>query len=733
MHPTYRNIHLSSHLQFLFPRRPILILPHHKIDRSTELLLSVPDYSELASDLDSTNSGADSRNLSEEAKEERRLKEYTGWNIKKIRALDVSDSYVSNRKVCIVGSGYSMGHKDLPGNSTVTGESGINSQEPWYTDKSERSHGTFNAGIISAIGGNNKGVVGVVRNGQLNLHIMKIYSTLSSSMKEMTSSAFIAALNSCASYGSNIISLPFVWDKFDASVEAVLKDLYDSGTLIVSESYKSKFPGNSSHVIAVASVNPKGTLVYRSKVADLSAPGKVNVVSTLKGSTYGTSKVFFASSHVSGVAALVWSHYPEASNVEIRECLEKSAEDLGPAGFDTMYGNGLVRADLAKEYCDDLLTPSASPSVQPSLSPSTAPSVEPSMNPSSLPSPHPSALPSALPSSLPSTSPSVLPSSLPTVEPSNMPSSNPTSTPTSAPSNTPSSTPTSMRTSNPSAKPSFFPSFNPTQCFENGYECGFDGTFSDDLGSCDFCCDGSSYALDEGIFTDDYYCNCFPEDVKCGTTLFGVSYNDCDDCCNGNRIDDGFTYDDFYCTGPIPDNCFGAGYECGYDGTFGDGFECDSCCNVPDGPNYIVDEGTFTDELYCRCFPEDVKCGTTLFGVSYNDCDDCCNGNRIDDGFTYDDFYCTGPIPDNCFGAGYECGYDGTFGDGFECDSCCNVPDGPNYIVDGGFFTDDYYCKCYPGNFQCGRTGIGGYNDCGSCCNGYRIDDGWFTDTFYCN
>jgi hypothetical protein len=55
--------------------------------------------------------------------------------------------------------------------------------------------------------------------------------------------------------------------------------------------------------------------------------------------------------HVSGVAALVWSHFPDKSNAEIRYALQQSAEDLGSIpGRDADFGFGLVRADLAYNF-----------------------------------------------------------------------------------------------------------------------------------------------------------------------------------------------------------------------------------------------------------------------------------------------------------------------------------------------------------------------------------------------
>jgi serine protease len=58
----------------------------------------------------------------------------------------------------------------------------------------------------------------------------------------------------------------------------------------------------------------------------------------------GTS---MATPHVSGVAALIWSLAPDASAHAVRQALLDSASDLGAAGFDTTFGNGLVNAVAA--------------------------------------------------------------------------------------------------------------------------------------------------------------------------------------------------------------------------------------------------------------------------------------------------------------------------------------------------------------------------------------------------
>ncbi len=58
----------------------------------------------------------------------------------------------------------------------------------------------------------------------------------------------------------------------------------------------------------------------------------------------GTS---MATPHVSAVAALVWSYFPACTGTQIRNTLNKSAQDLGPVGRDTKFGYGLVQARAA--------------------------------------------------------------------------------------------------------------------------------------------------------------------------------------------------------------------------------------------------------------------------------------------------------------------------------------------------------------------------------------------------
>jgi subtilisin family serine protease len=102
--------------------------------------------------------------------------------------------------------------------------------------------------------------------------------------------------------------------------------------------------GNSSTIPAVSVSQEDGAVLQ-------GAQGSTATVSTAiqqntSGYEYfdGTS---MATPHVSGVAALIWSKYPGATNAQVRQALTSSAQDLGTAGRDTSYGYGLVQAKAA--------------------------------------------------------------------------------------------------------------------------------------------------------------------------------------------------------------------------------------------------------------------------------------------------------------------------------------------------------------------------------------------------
>ena len=113
------------------------------------------------------------------------------------------------------------------------------------------------------------------------------------------------------------------------------------------------YPASYDEVVSVAAVDSSGNRAsfsqYNSQV-EIAAPG-VSVNSTYPGNSYRSlSGTSMATPHVSGVAALVWSHYTSCSAAQIRSALNATAEDRGSAGRDTRYGWGIVKAKAAYDY-----------------------------------------------------------------------------------------------------------------------------------------------------------------------------------------------------------------------------------------------------------------------------------------------------------------------------------------------------------------------------------------------
>jgi subtilisin family serine protease len=108
--------------------------------------------------------------------------------------------------------------------------------------------------------------------------------------------------------------------------------------------------GGRSTIPAVSATQEDGKALVNARLGRLGQIASVSTIphSNANGYAYmdGTS---MATPHVSGVAALVWSANPAASNTAVRNALETRALDLGAPGRDNAFGYGLVQALAATD------------------------------------------------------------------------------------------------------------------------------------------------------------------------------------------------------------------------------------------------------------------------------------------------------------------------------------------------------------------------------------------------
>lgn len=261
------------------------------------------------------------------------------------------------RKICIMDSGYDLGHEDLPAASVlVTGDDGYPSDCTgpdcnvdsglWYEDG--HGHGTHVSGTILALR-NDLGVVGVNPGGTLPVHMVKVFNNQGN---WAYGSDLIWALDQCLDAGAQIISMSLGGSGSSEAERDAFEAAYAAGVLPIAAAGNAgnatlSYPASYNAVVSVAAVDSERRLASFSQYnhqVEIAAPG-VGVNSTLPGNAYaawnGTS---MATPHVSGVAALVWSHHESCSAAQLRDALMAGAADLGGPGRDSSYGYGLLQA-----------------------------------------------------------------------------------------------------------------------------------------------------------------------------------------------------------------------------------------------------------------------------------------------------------------------------------------------------------------------------------------------------
>jgi subtilisin family serine protease len=404
------------------------------------------------------------------------LAETIPYGIPMVQAPLLSDAGAGSITVCIIDSGYHLGHEDLPA-VNVTGSYDVGSGDP-FDDTC--GHGTHVAGTVAALA-NGKGVVGVLPGGNVQLHIVKVFDGADCGWTY--SSTLVEALDECRAAGANVVSMSLGGSIKSKTEERAFASAYAAGVLSIAAAgndgnTRMSYPASYASVISVAAIDANRVVAdfsQQNSQVELAAPG-VGVLSTVpwldenrvsaSGQSYAAGHIEYsargsvngsladgglcdsvgawsgrvvlcqrgvvsfydkvhnvelgggvaaliynnvpggflgtlgdgatsaiiglslsledgqallggalgtdaavvstftpgasgyeawdgtsmATPHVSGVAALVWSQVPAASNQAVRDALAATAVDLGVAGRDVAYGYGLVQAAAAVDY-----------------------------------------------------------------------------------------------------------------------------------------------------------------------------------------------------------------------------------------------------------------------------------------------------------------------------------------------------------------------------------------------
>ena len=199
----------------------------------------------------------------------------------------------------------------------------------------DHNHGTHVSGTIGAVGDNGIGVAGVV----WNVRIMGM-KFLSSSGSGSLDDA-VSAIEYANKMGAKIYNNSWGGGGFSQALLDAITATHTSGGLFVAAAGNSSSNNDTNpaypasyqvdNVLAVSATNDSDTITswssYGRKSVHVAAPGD-NIYSTIPGKKYdfmsGTS---MATPHTVGLAALVWSAFPELTNLELKARLMKSTEE----------------------------------------------------------------------------------------------------------------------------------------------------------------------------------------------------------------------------------------------------------------------------------------------------------------------------------------------------------------------------------------------------------------------
>ena len=264
------------------------------------------------------------------------------WNLGLINAQAAFERGCLGRgvRVGVLDSGVNP-HPDFE-NRLLAGRNYINDARDPDNTADSYGHGTRVAGMIAAVG--ETGYVGVAPGAEL----VPLKVTDGKSVK--ISAVCRAIYGGIDDYGCRVLNMSLgVQTQYEALKEAV-DYAEDRGVVIVSAAGNGGtaalfYPAAYDSVIGVGAVDRRGEIYARSNRNEsvwITAPGvEVRTTAAFGGYTTGTG-TSFAVPQASGAAAVLLGVEPTASPAEIRALLAQSAADRGAAGYDTVYGYGIL-------------------------------------------------------------------------------------------------------------------------------------------------------------------------------------------------------------------------------------------------------------------------------------------------------------------------------------------------------------------------------------------------------
>jgi len=289
------------------------------------------------------------------------------WHVPHMNVDDVWDTTKGSSSVvvAVLDTGCEIAHPDLAANIWVNpGEipsNGLDDDNDGLIDdvsgwdfvandavvEDVNGHGTSCSGIVAAVQDNSIGVTGVAP-------LCKVLPLKAGNdAGYFYDSAVVPAILYAADRGAKVLSMSFYGDSVTPAERAAIDYAWSLGALPIAAAGNDAqiypyYPGAYEHTLGVgshSSSNLKSSFSNWGSWVDVAAPGE-GIRTTRIGGLYtssfaGTSA---ACPNVAGIAALLFSGVPGATNAEVRAAIEDSAIGLNQAPYGVWANYGRVDA-----------------------------------------------------------------------------------------------------------------------------------------------------------------------------------------------------------------------------------------------------------------------------------------------------------------------------------------------------------------------------------------------------
>jgi hypothetical protein len=264
--------------------------------------------------------------------------------------------------VAVIDSGVSLGGEDLDCHTFVAPYNAITGTTGIAAVQDDVGHGTHVAGTVAQCTNNGVGVAGVAFDA--SLMPVKVLD----GNGDGASSWLVRGIDWARAHGADVINLSLGCSCSSAMVDDAIEAAAADGVVMVAAAGNNNgsvlYPAKHPDVIAVGATdydNQRASYSNWGSGLDLVAPGGHSdlfhdangdglpdwvLQETHDNGVWGyyfSRGTSMAAPHVSGAIAILLSKEPRGDRDTVMHALESTALDLGAAGYDTVYGYGLIQ------------------------------------------------------------------------------------------------------------------------------------------------------------------------------------------------------------------------------------------------------------------------------------------------------------------------------------------------------------------------------------------------------